>query len=253
LAKAVQQDRDTSKAQSLVTDVYETLYGPGVTPQIRTEFLVRYGCTAWNDTILRTLCDWGDGRGYVEIGAGHGQWARALETHYRHHFKNQKATQSPTTFVRAYDNGSQLPLNPKVYHSKTQPHAAFFGNVRPCPDIGSILAQLEHRQRILLLVYPTDDLAIHTLQAYSAIQQEVATLAGNTSGRGSASSYPPPTLVYVGEGRGGGNAGEDFFDFLEQDGWIVHHIISGVPCGTKGDEKVFIFTKEDRWKSKIQN
>lgn len=231
--------RDTQGAQALVAAVYATLYGDGVTPQGRTDFLTRYGCTGWNDDILAALCRVADGRGLVEIGAGHGQWARALQDYRQGQWQAQAQAQQtklalphPRTLVRAYDNASKLPLNPRVYHNGTAVHAKHFGHVLPCPDVASVLAQFENRGRILMLVYPPadDTLAADALRAYTAL------------------TAAHDTLVYVGEGRRGANASDDFFDLLEtvdDDGmaWCLLHILPGVPCGTKGEECVYILQR----------
>ena len=266
LAAAVQA-RDTVRAQTLVAAIYQTLYGHDgtttkqpVTPQTRQAFLERFGCTGWNADILATLGALGDGRGFVEVGAGHGQWARALSDWRSRRYQEalqryEQAVQEndptatrptvphPRTFVKAYDNGSRLPLNPQIYHN-TVPQSRYFGQVLPCHDVGGILSQWEHRHRILLLVYPppveeptnndgdrndknndnaTNDLAWTALQAYTAVGGD--------------------TLVYVGEPKGGANASDAFFDALVADEWILTHVLPGVPCGDKGAEKVFILQR----------
>ena len=128
----------------LASRQYEVLYGPHVTPQDRMDFLAQYGCTAWTVTVLQRLAALGQGRGYVELGAGHGQWARAIDEEHRRNLqlarvhKQQQQPMEPTAvmpppsprdFVLAYDDESRLPLDPNVYHPKTRPHAAYFGTV----------------------------------------------------------------------------------------------------------------------------
>eukprot|EP00977_Amphora_coffeiformis_P025631 scaffold20880_cov174-Amphora_coffeaeformis.AAC.6 len=268
LAHAVQRG-DHETAQGLVLAVYDTLYGGGMTPQRRTEFLMRYGCTAWNDNILQTLVNLAEGRGLVEIGAGHGQWARALQDYRNQQYRmqQQQAQQTqqkppplphPQSLVRAYDDGSQLPLNPNVYRKGTVPYEQYFGTVFPCPDIASVLAQFENRHRILLLVYPPpdSDMAVNALQAYTALYE-------HHPDDDDSNHHPDPMLIYVGEGRGGANANEAFFQALatidnvtttaNKDGrtttthsyyaWYLIQILDGVPCGTKGEEKVYIFQR----------
>lgn len=234
LAVAVQA-RDTTTAQQLVAAVYDTLYGSTV--QARTDFLQRYGCTAWNDDILQTLHELAAGRGLVEVDAGHGQWARALREYRDAQWQRQRAVNPsvplphPRTFVRAYDDGSKLPLNPQVYHARTQPHRQYFGKVMPLASnsLSSTLAQFENRGRVLLLVYPPadSDLATQAVHAYMA-----------------ADSLRNDTVVYIGEGRGGATATDAFWELLAADDeWNLVRILPGVPCGTKGDDKVFIFQK----------
>lgn len=102
--KAVQERKDMAHIRSLHEQFCAIAYGSGVTPQEREDFVVvsaisvlviqanlsmisslttgvitqRYGCTGWTDDVLDALFELGDSRGYVEIGAGNGQWARAL-------------------------------------------------------------------------------------------------------------------------------------------------------------------------------
>ena len=237
---------------SLATQQYQILYGPNVTPQDRMDFLAQYGCTAWTSPCLQRLVQLGEGRGFVEVGAGHGQWARAIEEERRTRLQLQRLEKAvpnavignhvPRDFVLAYDDWSRLPLDPTVYHPKTRPHAAYFGKVHrlnreksisPAESLSVLLSQWKHRGRILLLVYPTPALAIQSLEAYSAMGPE------------------NDTVVYVGEGRGGANASDDFFDFLETSGddrdgkirWVLLDVLQVRPFGTKGFEQLYIFQK----------
>jgi hypothetical protein len=93
-ASAKEEDEDRrAHVGALVGDLYRVLYGDGVTPRSRQEFLERHGCTGWTpealDELLRLASegvpgngsgsadDGGDPprrpRGIVEIGAGNGQ------------------------------------------------------------------------------------------------------------------------------------------------------------------------------------
>mmetsp|Transcript_7693 Transcript_7693/g.18846 ORF Transcript_7693/g.18846 Transcript_7693/m.18846 type:complete len:220 (+) Transcript_7693:98-757(+) len=67
---------------SLQREIFEIAYGKGVTAQMREDFLIRYGCTGFNDSILKRVLDLCATRGLVEVGAGHGQWQRALNDAY---------------------------------------------------------------------------------------------------------------------------------------------------------------------------
>lgn len=83
---------------------------------------------------------------------------------------------------------------PNSYH-KLPPQIAPVGTVLP----GDETAIRQHQDKTLLLVYPPpDDMALRCLQEY----------------RGDA-------LVYVGEGRGGVNACDDFFDRLDAEWEVV--------------------------------
>jgi hypothetical protein len=158
--------------RALVLDLYRVLYGEGVTPSSRQEFLERYGCTGWTPDALGALLRWATApttmgriagcsssicnnsspRGIVEIGAGNGQWARAITDHY----SNQRGggagatarevgmipgvvstadstPHKPFDIVLAYDDMSSLPLHPAVYNARTKPHRQYFyDRVLPC-------------------------------------------------------------------------------------------------------------------------
>jgi len=162
----------------------------------------------------------------VEIGAGNGQWARALTDYYR------KVIQDPPIafeFVLAYDDMTELPLSPKVYHKHTQPaHDYFYSRVRECKDgVTAVFRQWSTRGRILLLVYPPPtSLALETIKSYVEMGPE------------------NDTVVYVGEGRGGSTANDQLFDYLEEQGWILLQVmkVQSQP-GDKGFEKLFILRR----------
>lgn len=95
---------DPEKLKKLGSEIFEVTYGKGVTPQLREDFLIRYGCTGWTDEIVKTLVELCESRGIVEIGAGHGQWARALSDAYDS--LNQDGDRKKSKrfdFVLAYD------------------------------------------------------------------------------------------------------------------------------------------------------
>jgi hypothetical protein len=225
--QAAVRAKNAPHAQDLVLQLYETLYGLGVTPQARTDFLARYGCTAFTDHILTTLVELGRGRGFVELGAGHGQWARALTARA---VQVLDSTDRPHDFCLAYDNASRLPLNPRIYHANTQAHVAYFGRVLPTGgvDPAVVLTPWVTRGRVLLLVYPPPDgsLAVDALRAYQGL--------GDMN----------DTLVYVGEGRGGATATPAFWEALAARGeWMLCQILPAQSCGSKADDKVFIFRR----------
>jgi hypothetical protein len=203
--------------------ITEIAFGPGVTAQMREDFLARYGCTGWTDDVLDTLVDLADSRGIVEIGAGHGQWARALTEKYA---KAGESRSKAFDFVLAYDDMTELPLSTKVYHQRTQPaNEFFFSKVLPCSDVASVLRQWSCRGRVLMLVYPPPgNLALETIKCYVELGPE------------------NDTVVYVGEGRGGATANDALFDFLEGGDWAlidVRDVLS--QPGGKGFEQLFIF------------
>jgi hypothetical protein len=217
---------------------------------ISVDFLIQYGCTAFTDDILKFLVQNYAARGIIEVGAGNGQWARALsdyhnetkmkgqhqnELHHRHNRNLQRQ------FITAHDNMEELPLSPKVYHRNTIPaNKYFFDKVQRSSHIDAVR---EAHGRVLLLVYPPPGpMALETVLAYL-----------NSSPRYSG-SCKNDTVVYVGEGRGGANANEAFFDYFlgcnapsedtEKHEWVVERVMSVLTCpGGKGYEKMFVFRR----------
>lgn len=217
------QSRDHERMREIFEQVAEIAYGKNVTPQVREDFIVRYGCTGWTDNILRTLVDLAETRGIVEIGAGHGQWARALTDYYNLVVHNRpKAFE----FILAFDDMTGLPLSTNVYHKYTQPaHDYFFSKVQQCTDVSSALRRWACRGRVLLLVYPPPGrMALDTIKSYVDIGPD------------------NDVVVYVGEGRGGSTANHELFDYLESGEWALLDIrdVQTQPGG-KGYEKLFIF------------
>ena len=105
LETAKSMNGDPEKLKKLGSEIFEVTYGKGVTPQLREDFLIRYGCTGWTDEIVKTLVELCESRGIVEIGAGHGQWARALSDAYDNNL-NQDGDRKKGKrfdFVLAYD------------------------------------------------------------------------------------------------------------------------------------------------------
>ena len=215
---ASNRDRTPQSIAETFSELYEVLYGPGCTPQTRNAFLERYGCTGWTDELLDRILDLSRDRGVVEIGAGNGQWTRALNDRFQ---RGQRGF----IFSLAFDDHSQLPLDSQIYHANTKPHRDFMSSVERCDSDLSVLKQFRCRGRVLLLVYPPpSDLAHRALQEYVKV---------------SPSTHD--TVVYVGEGRGGANGDDAFFDELEQGGWILLSIHDVHSFGTKGHERCFIF------------
>ena len=219
------------KVAKLRQEIFEVAYGKGVTPQMREDFVIRYGCTGFNDAILKRLVELCATRGMVEVGAGHGQWQRALTDAYiaaHDEPKNGKKFD----FVLAYDDNSNLPLNTHIYNQYTKPHHGYFGSVQKVDsttDLSKVLRSWACRGRALLMVYPPPGpMAIDTLKIYSEASPE------------------NDTIIYVGEGKGGANANDAFFDFLETNGWVLLEILEVLrPPGdkSKGCERLYILQK----------
>ncbi|KAL7473219.1 hypothetical protein ACHAXS_013635 [Conticribra weissflogii] len=195
-AAQARKSRDPSKTNALFEEMNALVYGKGVSPQDREDFLTRFGCTGHTPEILAYLTnEVGNKRGFVEVGAGNGQWARALS--------DVRNDGGEGEFVLAYDSMRELPLNPQIYHGNTVPaRSYFYGRVRECVSHVDAVRGYPARGRVLLLVYPPPGpMALETVEAY-------------------ANAHPEnDTIVYVGEGLGGANADDDFFRyFLGMDG-----------------------------------
>ncbi|VEU33549.1 unnamed protein product [Pseudo-nitzschia multistriata] len=226
------------KMASLRQEVFELAYGKGVTAQMREDFLIRYGCTGFSDEILSRLIELCGTRGIVEVGAGHGQWQKALtDAHSRESARKSAENQPESTgsggssdFCVAYDNNSNLPLNTHIYNQYTQPHHDHFGTVQKVEStmhLEKVLRSWACRGRALLMVYPPPgSMAIDALKTYTG------------------ASSDNDTLIYVGEGRGGANGDDAFFDFLENEEWILVDVLEVTrPPGDKGCEKLYILNK----------
>jgi hypothetical protein len=176
--------------------------------------------------VLNALVDLGQSRGFVEIGAGNGQWARALTEHYKNESPaiNNKAFE----YVLAYDDMSELPLSPEIYHEHTQPaHDYFYSRVQKCDSVQAVLSKWPCRGRVLLLVYPPPGpMAIETVNLYAELGDE------------------NDTVVFVGEGRGGANANDELFDYFESGDWAILQVLPVKPQpGGKGYEKLYILER----------
>lgn len=244
------QEQGPETIKALQQELCEITFGKGVTAQAREDFLLQYGCTGWTDQVLDVLVDLCETRGMVEIGAGHGQWARALtETYQARQNQNSDASYNNTNndnqkhkhadkmkkykqfdFCLAYDDMSNLPLNTHIYNPYTQPHHDYFGTVQTLEveQLPRVLQSWQCRGRVLLLVYPPPG-----EMAWNIVQNYV-----------DAAPEQNDTVVFVGEGRGGANANDAFFDYLERGDWILLKMMDvKKPPGDKGYEKVFVFQR----------
>lgn len=222
------------KMASLRQEIFELAYGKGVTAQMREDFLIHYGCTGFRDEILDRLVELCAARGIVEVGAGHGQWQKALTDAYSREIEHGNTGKRKNfDFCLAYDNNSNLPLNTHIYNQYTQPHHDHFGTVQKVEStihVEKVLRSWACRGRALLMVYPPPGpMAIDTLKVYAD------------------ASSDNDTLIYVGEGRGGANGDDAFFDFLENGEWILVDILEVLrPPGDKGCEKLYILYRTRR-------
>ena len=176
--------------------------------------------------VLETLLELGKDRGIVEIGAGHGQWARALNDLFQ---QSCRDTKQDMEFVTAYDTMTELPLSADIYR-RTQPaHDYFYPKVQECKNAYQVMEQPLNQGRLLLLVFPSPGpMSLDTLKAYVATGDH------------------HDTIVYVGEGREGANASNEFFDYLEEHHWILTKVLPVKSFGNKGYEKMFLLTRPVR-------
>jgi hypothetical protein len=221
---------------------FEIIYGTNLKPQDRQDFLQRYGCTGWTEDIVTMLLDMAKERGIVEIGAGHGQWSRILTDRYKQQQQQQQNTSLPSSspsplrsskhfdFVLAYDDMSELPLDARIYNDRTQPyHDFFYSQVQKSHSVESVLQQWQCRSRVLLLVFPPPgDMAFHAASAY--VDAHVSPVFNDT-------------IVYVGEGRGGANADDAFFDLMESGDWVLLKVMPVQSFGDKGFEKLYVLKR----------
>lgn len=220
------QANDGPCIQEKMKNVYKILYGENVTIQQREDFLIRYGCTPYSQQILDRILAFD--RPIMDIGAGNGQWSRALSDRA----KELTNRNDIYDFVVAYDDMSSVPLNTEIYHKLTKPSHDFFFNVKKMDGVDAVKL-VKNRGRILLMVYPPPGpFALHCIKAYSKhIENDL--------------------LVFVGEGIGGANANVEFFEYLRQVdengyAWVVLEVIpvsQMKEAGNKGYEKVFILQK----------
>ena len=234
LVKRMQQfpiSSDEKENIVMSNTVSEILYGKGCTAQDRQDFLERYGCARSTLEALALIRGALQGpsddkmRGIVEIGVGFGQWSRQLVDTYK-------------VDIVAFDNMANLPLDPRIHHTKTDAYKRYFyqGKVRLGDDKIFQNAKLKEVYKIdgraLMIIFPDPSpMAIDCLEAYTS------------------SSELNDLVIYVGEGRGGANASGAFFDELErvdesgEPVWELLDTCKLAPFGDKGFERLFIFKK----------
>ena len=269
------KNQDHIKMQQILRHMNSVVHGEKISPQMRegkiffifiypfwsksssliillnifrmSDFVMQYGCTGYTEAIIHYLLHNFASRGIIEVGAGNGQWARALNDSYNK--QSNFANDNPTTtsasweFVLAYDTMEQLPLPPTVYHKNTLPANKYFYN--KVKQLSHLEAVRESRGRVLLLVYPPPGpMAVEAVRAY------LDASCGHYGG------VQNDTVVYVGEGRGGANANDEFFDLFlscekEDDGdqrqecWVIEKVMDVIASpGGKGYEKLFVFRRE---------
>lgn len=134
--------------------------------------------------------------------------------------------------IVAYDDGSEIPLNTKIYHDLTQPARDYFYDVEKRGGVEAV-GLLKNRGRVLMLVYPPPGpMALDVVKNYVRFPEN-------------------DLVVFVGEGFGGANANEEFFHYFKEGSreegheWVLLECmdVPSVEGGGKGFEKVFIFKR----------
>ena len=226
------QSQDQQQMQPILHEVNELVYGKGVTPQIREDFLAEYGCVGHTPTIIKYLVDdLAQDRGIVEVGAGNGQWARAVNDFHNLHRKQNNPVGKAFDFVLAFDNMQELPLSPKIYHERTVPAKQYFyDKVKVASHVDAVKG-FASRGRVLMLVYPSPGkMALETVKAYIEASDQ------------------NDTVVYVGEGIGGANADEEFFKYFlgtQKAEWAILKVMEVKRSpGGKGYEQMLVFQRK---------
>ena len=148
----------------------------------RARFVEKYGCTGWTTEALEVIVAHSP---IVEMGAGRGQWQRALTL--------------AGADVLAFDDLSAVPGAGEAGASAPTPKNV--GDVRRGDERKLSSRWLRRQDRTLLVVFPEGDLMERCL-----------------------SRYRGDVALFVGEGRGGVNGGASLFDALERD-WDVERVV----------------------------
>jgi len=123
-----------------------------------------------------------------------------------------------------------VPLSLNLYHVNTQTNKDYFSpNVfLSTPTLFTAKKTSQKlRGRVLLLVFPPPGrMGIDVLSSY---------VEGGKNEN--------DTIIYVGEGRGGVNCNDAFFDELESGRWVVERRVEVEPFGDFGFEKMWVFRR----------
>ncbi|OQR88996.1 hypothetical protein ACHHYP_20278 [Achlya hypogyna] len=213
-AIAAAKANDVAKMNNLRDRITVIAYGDGITPAQRQAHLEKYGCVMYTDAALDAIAAAAVGkRGVIELGAGNGQWAKQLRA-------------SRSLDVIAFDNMAALPLNPAFFRNTTL-NMEFCATDVMRGDARVFSSQLAPKLhgRALLIVFPDPGpMAAQCVTAYTK------------------SSGDNDTFIYVGEGRGGANADDTFFDLVERD-WVLESTMALPSFSKKGYERLFVFKR----------
>ena len=166
--------RFATLAARVQTETAALTWGSASEQKRRAEFVERFGCVGWTDAALEEIAKHSP---IVEMGAGRGQWQRAL---------TERGVD-----VLAYDDGSAVPgANER---RRGDARSEFRGVARRGDETRLRSFWVRRANRTLLVVYPEGDLLVKCLQ-----------------------NYDGPVVLFVGEGRGGVNGAAETFDYVEK-------------------------------------
>ena len=166
--------RFATLAARVQTETAALTWGSASEQKRRAEFVERFGCVGWTDAALEEIAKHSP---IVEMGAGKGQWQRAL---------TERGVD-----VLAYDDGSAVPgANER---RRGDARSEFRGVARRGDETRLRSFWVRRANRTLLVVYPEGDLLVKCLE-----------------------NYDGPVVLFVGEGRGGVNGAAETFDYVEK-------------------------------------
>ena len=173
----------------------------------RSEFVEKYGCVGWTDAALAEIAKHAP---IVEMGAGRGQWQRALAER--------------GVDILAYDDRSAVPGTNEPPHANDRAsgrarRSSHWGVTRRGDETKLRSFWVRRAQRTLLVVYPEGDLLVKCLE-----------------------NYDGPVVLFVGEGRGGVNGSAATFDYVEKR-FDVENVVPVKPFGD-GHEKLWVLRRK---------
>ena len=176
----------------------------------RAEFVERFGCVGWTDAALAEIAKHAP---IVEMGAGRGQWQRALAER--------------GVDILAYDDRSAVPGTNEPPHANDRAsgrarRSSHWGVTRRGDETKLRSFWVRRVDRTLLVVYPEGDLLVKCLQ-----------------------NYDGPVVLFVGEGRGGVNGAAETFDYVEKR-FDVEKAIPVAPFGD-GHEKLWVLRRKSTY------
>ena len=208
--------RFATLAARVQTETAALTWGSASEQKRRAEFVERFGCVGWTDAALEEIAKHSP---IVEMGAGRGQWQRALAER--------------GVDVLAYDDRSAVPgANEPANAPANAPARRRRRNAPSDQKKKSVVLRGDETKlrsfwvrrvdRTLLVVYPEGDLLVKCLQ-----------------------NYDGPVVLFVGEGRGGVNGAAETFDYVEKR-FDVEKAIPVAPFGD-GHEKLWVLRRKSTY------